>query len=88
MHAVKDEHIREFAARDWARVAESDRAHWVERFRLEGSSATVSAGHALFEHARRARRDFPGARYAETDLKAHVRLKAFLDQAAHAFPFR
>lgn len=88
MQTVKDEHIREFAARDWARVAESDRAHWVERFRLEGSSATVSAGHALFEHARRARGDFPGARYAETDLKAHVRLKALLDQAAHAFPVR
>jgi hypothetical protein len=85
MWPVKDQHIREYAERDWARVADSDREHWVRRFRAEGPSATVAASHALFEHARGARKDYPGSRYAAADLSAQVRLKQLLDRAAHAF---
>jgi hypothetical protein len=44
--------------------------------------------HALFEHARSARGDFPGSRYAAADLGAQVRLKQLLDRAAHAFAIR
>ena len=88
MSAVKDQHIREYAERDWAKVADSDREHWVLRFRAEGPSATVGASHALFEHARSARRDFPGSRYATADLSFQVRLKQLLDRAAHAFAVR
>lgn len=80
--------IREYAERDWARVADADREHWVQRFRAEGPSATVAASHALFEHARSARVDFPGSRYSAADLSAQVRLKQLLDRTAHAFAVR
>lgn len=85
---MKDQHIREYAGRAWAKVANSDREHWVQRFRAEGSGATVEASHALFEHARSARADFPGSRYVAADLGAQVRLKQLLDRAAHAFAIR
>ena len=68
MYSVKDHHIREYACRDWAKVGYSDREHWVRRFRAKGPSATVEASHAVFEHARSARGDFPGVRFATADL--------------------
>lgn len=67
-------------------MAGSDRDHWVQRIRAEGQ--TVEASHALFEHARSARVDFPGSRYVAEDLGAQVRLKQLLDRAAHAFTIR
>ena len=85
---MKDQHIREYTERDWAKVAGSDRDHWVQRFRAEGPRATVEASHALFEHGRSARADFPGSRYVAADLGAQVRLKQLLDRAAHAFAIR
>jgi len=88
MYFVKDQHIREYACRDWAKVGDSDRTHWVRRFRAEGPSATVAASHALFDHARSTRGDFPGSRYAAADLSSQVRLKQLLDRAAHAFTIR
>jgi hypothetical protein len=85
---VTDHDIRAYAERDWARVADADREHWVQRFRAEGPSATIAASHALFEHARSARVDFPGSRYAAADLSSQVQLKQLLDRAAHAFAVR
>lgn len=85
---MKDQHIREYVERDWAKVADSDRAHWARRFRAEGPDASVAASHALFDHARIARKDFPGSRYAAADLRSQVRLKQLLDEAAHAFAVR
>ena len=85
---MKDQHIREYTERDWAKVAASDRDYWVQRFRAEGPCATVDASHALFEHARSVRADFPGSRYVAADLGAQVRLKQLLDRAAHAFAIR
>jgi hypothetical protein len=85
---MKDQHIREYAERDWAKVADSDREHWTRRFRAEGPGATVAASHALFDYARVARKGFPGSRYAAADLSSQVRLKQLLDQAAHAFAVR
>ena len=57
-------------------------------FDCSGPRATVEASHALFEHARSARADFPGSRYVAADLGAQVRLKQLLDRAAHAFAIR
>jgi len=88
MYFVKDQHIREYACRDWAKVSDSDRTHWVRRFRAEGPGATVAASHALFDYARSAREGFPGSRYAAADLSSQVRLKQLLDRAAHAFTIR
>ena len=88
MEPVNDLHIREYAERDWAKVSNSDRRHWARRFRAEGPSATVAASQALFEHARRARGDFPGLRYSAEDLTSQVRLKQLLDRAADAFAVR
>ena len=36
--STKDRHTREYGERDWAKVADSDREHWVRRFRAEGPS--------------------------------------------------
>ena len=88
MPVVNDRNIREYAERDWAKVANSDRQHWAQRFRAEGPGATVAASHALFEHARRARGDFPGSRYSAADLTSQVRLKQLLDRAADAYAVR
>lgn len=88
MLCVKDQHIREYTERDWAKVAVSDRDYWARRFRAEEPRATVEASHALFEHARSTRADFPGSRYVAADLGAPVRLKQLLDRAAHAFAIR
>ena len=85
---MKVDYIREYTERDWAKVADSDREHWVRRFRAEGARATVEASHALFEHARSVRGNFPGSRYAAADLSSQVRLKQLLDRAAHAFTIR
>ncbi|MDH3727303.1 MAG: hypothetical protein OER77_07210 [Myxococcales bacterium] len=38
---MKDHYVREYTERDWAKVADSDRRHWVKRFRTEGPSAMV-----------------------------------------------
>jgi hypothetical protein len=85
---VREHDILEYAERDWARVADADREHWVQRFRAEGPSATIAASHALFEHARSVRVDFPGSRYSAADLSSQVQLKQLLDRAAHAFAVR
>lgn len=81
-------HIRAFAARDHAEVERLKIEHWARLYRESGEQATLDAGHALYEHARRVRPDFPTERDRAEDLAHHVRLKALLDRASRALAVR
>ncbi|MBM4319943.1 MAG: hypothetical protein FJ125_08265 [Deltaproteobacteria bacterium] len=77
--------IEAFVQRDRCAVARLKLEHWAARQRETEGLATMHAGHALFEHARRLRPDLTDARSREADLQHHVELKHKIDQAAHAF---
>lgn len=88
MKGMKSDDVRAFVDRDWAGFAALKRAHWAERFRIEGAEATRRASRMLWEHARRVRPDWPTERERAEDLAHHVELKRLIDQAAHAFADR
>jgi hypothetical protein len=81
-------HIREFARRNRAEVEQQKREHWARFYHERGSREALQLSHALYEHARRLRPDFPTERQREEDLAHHIKLKAMIDRAAHAFPVR
>jgi hypothetical protein len=85
---VKPLDAHAFVARDWAGMAALKRSHWAERFRAEGSEATVRASSALWIHVRQIRSDWPTARDRSDDLAHHIELKRQLDRTAHAFARR
>ncbi len=80
--------LRAFARRDRSTVEQEKREHWAREFREHGGLATLRAGHALYEYARRVRPDLPTERDRAEDLAHHVALKRLLDRASHAIPFR
>jgi len=82
------EALREFARRDWDAAAASKAHYWALRYRLEGSRPAWEASAALLAQLRRHRPDFPTPRDREADLQHHLRLRALLDRAAHAFAIR
>jgi hypothetical protein len=51
--------LRAFARRDRAPVEQLEREHWAREFREHGGLATLRAGQALYEYARRVRPDLP-----------------------------
>lgn len=51
--------VHAFLRRDRSATEDLKRRHWAERFRAEGSAATLAASSALREHARRVRPDWP-----------------------------
>ncbi|XYH97268.1 hypothetical protein ACMHYB_57515 [Sorangium sp. So ce1128] len=81
-------HIRAFAERNRADVEQRKLDHWRRVYREQGSQATLQAGHALYDHARRVRPDFPTDRERAEDLAHHVELKRLLERAAGAFAVR
>jgi hypothetical protein len=80
--------IRDFVQRDRAAVEKLKRTHWVRLFRQGGPAATIRAGHALYEHVRRVRDDFPSPRERADDLAFHIELKRKLDRASRALSIR
>jgi hypothetical protein len=70
------------------RIATPALGPWARAFREHGFRVTLDAGHALFEHARRLRPDFPTERDRAEDLAHHVALKRLLDRARRAFTVR
>ena len=71
-----------------APVEQLKREHWAREFREHGGLATLRAGHALYEYARRVRPDLPTERDRTEDLAHHVALKRLLDRASRALAFR
>lgn len=80
--------LRSFADRDRTAVERLKRDHWVRVYREQGPLATWRAGHALFDHARSVRPDYPTPRDLASDLAHHVELKALLDRASRALAVR
>lgn len=85
---MNPDHLREFVRRERERKTEFDRRHWASAARESDGQATLLAGHALLEHARLVRPDFPGEAYAKSDFEHHLRLKGLIDRAAEAFSRR
>jgi hypothetical protein len=81
-------HLRAFLERDRTEVEREKLAYWARVYREQGFRATLDAGHALYEHARRLRPDFPTNRERDEDLAHHVALKRLIDQVAGAFSVR
>ena len=80
--------IDKFTDRGWFEARDRNNRHWADEYRKRGSEATVSAGHALFEHARSIRPDFPTAADLQRDLDDLVRLKAVILTLPDAQPIR
>lgn len=79
--------LRAFARRDRPAVEDVKREHWTRRHREHGM-ATLRAGHALYEYARRVRPDIPTERDRAEDLAHHIALKRLLDRASRALALR
>lgn len=80
--------IREFARRDWGAAAASKAQYWARRFQQDGWRPAWEASAALLLQVRRHRPEFPTPGDRDLDLQHHVRLRALLDRAAHAFANR
>jgi hypothetical protein len=80
--------IRAFAQRARIEVEREKRAYWAKQHRERTYRVTLDASHALYEHVRRIRPDFPTERDRTEDLAHHVALKRLLDQASRALAVR
>lgn len=80
--------IRAFALRARVEVEDEKRAYWAKQHGDRTHRATLDASHALYEHVRRIRPDFPTERDRAEDLAHHVALKRLLDQASRALAVR
>jgi hypothetical protein len=80
--------IRAFARRARSEVEREKRAYWAKQHGDRTYRATLDVSHALYEHVRRVRPDFPTDRDRAEDLAHHVALKRLLDRASRAFAVR
>jgi hypothetical protein len=85
---MKPEDIREFARRPRGAVEEAKLDHWAAAQRSSAGLATLAAGYALFEHARRSAPGWPTEEQRAEDLAHHLQLKRLLDASCHAFTVR
>lgn len=80
--------LRDFALRARAEVESEKRAYWARLHRNQGGHSTLAISHALYEHVRRVRPDFPTERDRAEDLASHVAFKRLLDSASRALTLR
>jgi hypothetical protein len=80
--------IRAFALRARTEVEREKRAYWAELHRDGTHGGTLAVSHALYEHVRRVRPDFPTDRDRAEDLAHHVALKHLLDRASRVLAVR
>lgn len=80
--------IRAFAQRSRREVEHEKRAYWAKQYSEQTYRRTLEASHALYEHVRRIRPDFPTDRDRAQDLADHIALKRLIDQASRALPIR
>lgn len=79
--AIHPDDIRAFAARRWDLLEDAKREHIAERYRMD-PSAHVRSVHALREHLRAVRPEWPTREDLARDLADHISLKQKLDRAA------
>jgi len=80
--------IRAFVQRLRGEVEHEKRTYWAKQYSEGTYRRTLEASHALYEHVRRIRPDFPTDRERAEDLTHHVALKRLLDQASRALAVR
>ncbi|MCB9708135.1 MAG: hypothetical protein H6714_05060 [Myxococcales bacterium] len=85
---MDDEHIRRFAKRSWAILSHLDRDHWTKEYARQGSSVTLAAARALWQHMRQVRPNWPNASERREDLAHHVILKEKLARTASIYAAR
>jgi hypothetical protein len=66
--------IKRFAGWDWQRLSAAKREWWAGRT----PEARLRAAHALREHMRAVRPDWPSPAERQEDLEAHIRLSRLL----------
>lgn len=76
--------VKAYVDRGWAAAEALKRTYWAEEFARRGSAATLEASHALWEHMRRLRPDWPSDEERHDDLTHHITLKRLIDRAAGA----
>jgi len=77
--------LKAYLEREWAATEALKRAHWAREFAVRGPQATIEAAHALFQHMRLVRPDWPSEDQRREDFAHHVELKERIDRAARAF---
>ena len=77
--------LKAYLERAWRTAEALKRVHWAREFAARGPEATIQAAHALFQHMRLVRPDWPSADQRREDFAHHVELKQRIDRAAHAF---
>ena len=70
--------LRAFANRDWAQIADRDRAHWAAEYRRNGHTPAVQASQALWQHMRSIRPEWPDASDRQRDIAHHIAQKRLL----------
>jgi hypothetical protein len=80
---VDPKDLRAFVHRDWTAVGAAKRTRAAEAFRRDGPARLLRAARALFDHARAVNPAWPPARERSADLEQHVKVKRWLDRAAH-----
>lgn len=77
--------LKAYLERGWAAAEARKRAHWAGEFAARGPEATIQAAHALWQHMRLVRPDWPSEEQRHEDFLHHVELKQRIDGAAVAF---
>ena len=71
---MRPDDLRAFAARDWARLAQSKRASWRARKQHRSAAELLAAADVLRRHARMIRPDWPSPRDRDADIATHRRV--------------
>jgi hypothetical protein len=82
---VTPQDLRDYARRDWQRLATLKARRWAETFVPGELPRGWRVAQALRVAVRRQRPDFPTARERQEDAAAHARLASLLARAADAF---
>ena len=74
-----------YVGRGWTAAETLTREYWAKEFASRGSEATLEASHALWQHMRLLRPEWPSDEERRGDLAHHISLKRLIDRAGGAF---
>ena len=74
-----------YVDRGWAAAEALKREYWAKEFPHCGSEATLEASHALCQHMRLRRPEWPSDEERRGDLAHHISLKRLIDRAVGTF---
>ncbi|MBK8256762.1 MAG: hypothetical protein IPK82_29335 [Polyangiaceae bacterium] len=88
MGAVDAAAVRAFVERSRRPVEHQKQVYWAAQHREQSYQRTLAVSHALYEHVRRIRPDFPTERDRADDLAHHIAFKQLLDRISNALAVR